>query len=177
MVPGQNVHCYNYSVGGISYEWNFGDTTSTEQEPIHEYMEPGVYDISLVVWSEFECFDTITMVRAVIAEEAGTIYFPDAFTPNPTGATGGAYPCGYGNGEYDHSNDIFHPVYGGVSEYKMEIYNRWGERIYVSEEVCVGWDGYVDGVLAPQDVYVWKATGRYKNGEPFTKVGSLTLLR
>ena len=177
MVPNQPVHFYNFSENAVRYEWNFGDTVSFDREPLHYYSEPGVYDVSLQVWSENECYASKTIERAVYATEPGMIRFPDAFTPDPSGSTGGAYPCGDQFRNQDKDNDIFHPVYNGVTDYKLEIYNRWGEKIFESNDVCVGWDGYINGVLAPQDVYVFKATGRYKNGGVFKETGSVTLLR
>ena len=74
-------------------------------------------------------------------------------------------------------NDIFHPLYSGIVEYQMEVYNRWGEKIFISNDICIGWDGYVNGVMALQDVYVWKVSVIFKNGEPHKQYGSVTLLR
>ena len=113
----------------------------------------------------------------VFAEEPGMIMFPNAFTPNPYGATGGAYPCTGDQIWADNNNDIFYPLFSGVVDYQLEIYNRWGEKIFITNDICIGWDGYVNGVLAPQDVYVWKVSVVYKNGEPYKEYGSLTLLR
>jgi gliding motility-associated-like protein len=42
----------------------------------------------------------------------------------------------------------------------MEIYNRWGELIFVSNALEYRWDGYYKGDLCQQDVYVFKI--RYK---------------
>jgi hypothetical protein len=39
-----------------------------------------------------------------------------------------------------------------------------------------GWDGYFKGRLVKQDVYVWKCTGTFTNGQPFMLVGDVTLL-
>jgi hypothetical protein len=118
------------------------------------------------------------MVRnAVFAEDSGFVKFPNAFKPNPSGPTGGYYPCLGDMIDTQNLNEIFYPLYYGVAEYHLEIYNRWGEKIYTSDELCKGWDGYVDGVMAPQDVYVWKVSVIYDNGEPYKEYGSLTLLR
>ncbi len=177
MVPNQPIHLYNYSEHGVRYEWDFGDTVSFELEPLHYYKEEGVYDISLQVWSENDCYAVSSIERAVYAIAEGMITFPNAFTPDPTGSKGGHYPCGEDFKDQAKDNDIFHPIYTNVLDYKLEIYNRWGEKIFESNDVCVGWDGYIDGKLAVQDVYVYKATGRYKTGGVFKKVGNLTLLR
>ena len=39
-----------------------------------------------------------------------------------------------------------------------------------------GWNGFLDGEPAKQDVYVWRAKGRFNNGEPFVMSGDVTLI-
>ncbi len=43
-----------------------------------------------------------------------------------------------------------------VDEYHLYIYNRWGELIFQSHDINMGWDGYINGALAAQGVYFWK---------------------
>ncbi|MCF6364640.1 MAG: Ig-like domain-containing protein [Bacteroidales bacterium] len=181
MLPDQLLTCFNYSEYGDRYFWNFGDSITADnylEFPQHQYTEPGAYDISLAVWTVNDCFASDTLYNIVYVEEEGSIEFPNAFTPSPNGSNGGVYPCGdkY-TVDKDNLNDVFYPKQSGVVTYNLEIYNRWGEKIFVSDDLCVGWDGYVKGVLAPQDVYVWKVSVIYKNGEPERKYGSVTLLR
>ena len=59
----------------------------------------------------------------------------------------------------------------------MQIFNRWGELIFVSNDVNRGWDGYYLGKLSPQDVYVYKVEVEYLNGKKETKTGNFTLFR
>ena len=177
MIPNQAIHCYNYSEFGNRYLWDFGDTVSFDKEPLHYYTEPGIYDITLSVWTEHDCFDSTLTERMVFAEEPGMIRFPNAFTPNPSGSNGGVYPCTGNRIDHENPNDVFYPFFSGVVDYQLEIYNRWGEKIFITNDICIGWDGYVDGVMAPQDVYVWKVSVVYSNGEPYKEYGSVTLLR
>ena len=46
----------------------------------------------------------------------------------------------------------------GVETYELMVFTKWGEMIFYSNDVSIGWDGYVDGKLAATDVYAWKAT-------------------
>ncbi len=180
MLPDQLLLCHNYSEEGVRYYWDFGDNTNgaerTYEQTSHLYTEPGLYDISLEVWSEHNCYDSLRLTKAVIVEREGGIEFPTAFIPNPSGPNGGVYPCGE-KYTIDETNEVFFPKQAGVAKYLLEIYNRWGEKIFISNDICTGWDGYVDGVLAPQDVYVWKVSVVYRNGRPDKKYGSVTLLR
>ena len=174
MLPNQAIHCYNYSTNGFRYKWCFGgkkDSTSIEESPIHYYNKEGTYDVKLKVWTDHECFDDSTIIDAVVVEPAGVIKFPNSFTPNLEGPSDGRWQKG------DISNDIFHPIYRGVLEYELEIFNRWGEKIFISKNPLKGWDGYINGKLGAQDVYVWKLSGKYKNGVLYKYSGNVTLLK
>ncbi len=59
----------NFSTGTIHFEWDFGDgNTSTDRAPIHQYEEPGVYEVSLFALSTNQCLepDTATLTIEVI---------------------------------------------------------------------------------------------------------------
>ncbi|MBA7535829.1 hypothetical protein ES705_28087 [subsurface metagenome] len=100
-----------------------------------------------------------------------TIQFPNAFTPNTNGPTNGYYTPGIPN------NDVFHPTYKSVVEYHLSIFNRRGELIFESNDINVGWDGYINDRLVAQGVYIWKARGKYSNGENFVKFGNIMLIK
>ena len=171
-IPEQAIHCYDLSEGAETWVWNFGDgKMSMEQSPLHYYQEEGEYDISLTVNTSHNCPDTYTIPRAVIAESIGEVSFPNAFTPSASGPSDGKY------NPNDFDNDIFHPVFSGVDEYRLSIFNRWGELIFESNDPNIGWDGYYRQVLCKQDVYVWKVEGKFINGQEFVKTGDVTLLR
>lgn len=173
-IPEEPLVLINTSELGDFYLWNFGDgNTSTEYEPVYYYASPGIYDISLLVTrnTEPQCHDLMLKENALRVDETCKIIFPNAFKPNTSGPSGGHYDM------YNPSTEIFHPVYEGVEDYVLEIYNRWGELIYRSEDINVGWDGYVKGQLAKMDVYVWKVTGRCTNGKSIIKAGDVTLYR
>jgi gliding motility-associated-like protein len=174
MLPNQAIHCYNRSTYGHKYEWDFGlgnNTISSLENPKFYYTVPGKYFITLRVWSEHNCKDDTTAVVPIVVENFGVCKFPNAFSPNPNGPSDGRYIEG------DPSNDIFHPKHRGVREYKLEIFDRWGAKVFESNNVNIGWDGYINGKLAAQDVYVWKVSGKYKNGSPFKDAGDVTLMR
>ncbi len=171
-IPSQPVQCINLSQNATSYLWNFGDgITSTEINPKHYYTQEGEYHIQLIANNQHNCPDTFTVYRAVVAKSEGKIEFPSAFTPNPNGPNGGHY------NPNDYNNDVFHPVFVGVDKYKLSIFNRWGELIFESDDPYIGWDGYYRGELCKQDVYVWKVSGKFVNGQSFFKAGDVTLLR
>jgi gliding motility-associated-like protein len=165
------IHCYNLSLNGYTYLWQFGDSlVSSDPEPTHFYSEEGIYDITLEVWSDKGCYDSITIIEAVTVVSECEMIFPDAFIPNVSGPIGGNWL-----NEDFYSNRIFHPVYRKIDEYILEIFNRWGELIFVSNNPDIGWDGYFNGKLCQQDVYVFKARWKCQDGKEYLKIGDLTL--
>jgi PKD repeat protein len=172
MLPDQEIKLFNLSEFGTTYLWDFGDgSTSSEESPRYLYSATGTYDISLDVWTEHGCTDRLVIPEAVTVRASGLIMFPNAFKPVMTGPNGGYYTLGE-----PERNHIFHPYWEGVEEYHLLIYSRWGELVFSSDDVNIGWDGYLDGQLASQDVYAWRCWGIFTNGQPFELVGDVTLL-
>ena len=164
-IPGEMVRLYDLSVDGKEYLWDFGDgTTSTEQNPSHEYADEGIYSIQLTVQNEYSCRDSLLKEDVVEAKSAGFVTFPNAFMPRPSG-------------DVNDVNAIFKPAYRDVEEYTLQIFNRWGQLLFESNDINVGWNGIYKGKLAPQAVYVWKASGTYISGKEFHKTGSVLLVR
>ncbi len=170
-VPGNSINFFNLTENIDSLRWDFGDgNISKETNPSHKYAEPGSYDVSLHVWSGFQCYDSVLSYNAVVVERAGIIKCPNSFTPNLNGPTGGYYR------QNDFSNDVFHCFMEGVEEYHLEIYNRLGIIIFRSDDINIGWDGYFKGKLVEEGAYVFKTYGRYNNGERFDIIGNIVLL-
>jgi gliding motility-associated-like protein len=167
-LPYDVLHCINQSSAAVSYNWNFGDgNTSMLTNPNHVYTTVGEYQIQLIATSQVGCKDT---ARINIITDADVV-FPNAFTPNTNGSGGGYYnPSSY-------DNDVFFPYTSGVIEYKLQIFNRWGELIFETEDIKQGWDGYYRNQICQVDVYVWKAYIKLNSGKIFNKTGDVTLLK
>jgi len=172
VLPDDEIHFLNYSVNAVRFSWNFGDGSTSELfEPAHTYAKFNNYDISLVVYSDWGCSDSLIVSNAFSGSEY-FIDFPNAFIPNEQGPTGG-----YFSTKSDESAQIFHPSYSGVAEYQLKIFSKLGIPIFESVDVNLGWDGYNKGQLCEPGVYIWKVRGKYRNGEPFIKMGDVTLLK
>jgi PKD repeat protein len=172
MLPDQEIQLYNLTKSGMTFLWDFGDgQTSTEYNPRYQYSATGVYDIALEATTEHGCTDKLIKPGLVTVVGKGLILFPNAFEPDMSGSNGGYYAL-----NEPEMNYVFHPFWDGVISYKLEIYNRWGALIYTSEDVNRGWDGYFQGRLSQQGVYVWKCEGAFSNGKTFSMVGDVTLL-
>jgi gliding motility-associated-like protein len=157
----------NLSVGAVSYEWNFSDGSpiNTQFEPVHTFPEdqPGEYIIELTGYSEFGC--PARDIKYVHIFRDYIIYVPNAFTPDNSGV-----------------NEVFKPVMTGFDEqgYTMYIFNRWGDLIFETHDMQVGWDGtfHNDNTRVQDGVFTWKIEGQLKDSAD-TKifVGHISILK
>lgn len=167
-IPYDVLNCQNQSTGAVSYSWNFGDGGSSAlTNPNHTYTSVGNFQVQLVATSVHGCTDTAYV--SVITD--ADVVFPNAFTPNASGPSGGYYVPG------SLDNDIFFPYTSGVVDYKFQVFNRWGELIFETEDIKQGWDGYYRGNICQVGVYIWKAYVKLNNSKVFNKTGDVTLLR
>ena len=134
-----------------------------------QFRDTGWFPIKLVAYSRFGCKDSI--FKNLRINPVYELVIPNAFTPNQGGGNGGFY------NKNDLSNDVFYIHTDLVSSYELQIFNRWGELIFLTEDVNQGWDGYYRGKLSPQDVYVYKVSVVFLNGKRETKTGNFTLFR
>lgn len=169
MIPNNSIQFTNQSVGAKRFTWFFGDGT-TDKSPIsvdHKYKNAGYFNVSLVAENEFGCLDTSIQQISAYSE----IKFPNAFTPNGSAGNGGTYNAA------DNSNDVFFPFVDGLTEYELRIFNRWGELIFESNDIKIGWDGNFNGKPCQQDTYVYVAKGKFFDSRTFNQTGTVTLLR
>ncbi|HBH85589.1 MAG: hypothetical protein A2X03_17505 [Bacteroidetes bacterium GWA2_40_15] len=172
IIPDDVIRFTNYSTDAVKYLWDFGDGSRSELfEPQHKYNKYGSYNISLTAFTEYGCTDSL-LVQNAFSDSEYFIDFPNAFIPNPNGPSGGIY-----SSKSDESAQVFHPFFSGVSEYQLKIFSKIGILIFESNDINMGWDGYFKGQLSNSGVYIWKVRGKYRNGEPFTKMGDVTLLK
>ena len=165
--PGGKLYTDNRSFGATSFLWNFGDgTESTEFEPVHTYTREGAFDVSLVAYNAEGCADTMRLSAGVQTVRSGQMLIPNAFSPN-------AGDAGSSNGK----NDTFKPILQGITDFQMMVFNRWGQLLFETRDPEKGWDGYYQGRLCQQDVYVYRIIAKYSSGEQITKVGDIHLIR
>lgn len=170
--PGGEITFRNYSTDAVKYRWDFGDgTRSQSAEPLHSYRKSGNYNVTLVAVSESGCSDSLVVMNA-LSVPGYYIDFPNAFIPNPNGPSNGYY-----SPKSDEAAQVFHPSSSGVTGYQLRIFSRRGMQIFESNDINIGWDGYYKGQSCDPGVYIWKVRGNYLNGELFTKMGDVTLLK
>jgi PKD repeat protein len=171
VLPGDEIRFFNYSSNATHFSWDFGDGNTSELfEPQYQYEKSGNYNVRLVAESDEGCSDSL-LIKNAFSGSGYYISFPNAFIPNSQGPSGGYY-----SSRSDESAQVFHPVSNGVTNYQLKIFSKHGILIFESSDINIGWDGYLNDQLSEPGVYIWKVRGSFRNGEPFIKMGDVTLL-
>ena len=95
--------------------------------------------------------------------EKKRIYVPNVFTPNRDGV-----------------NDYFFPrqlLGKSIGAFSMQVFNRWGEKVYETTDPLNGWDGTYHGKEVNAGVFVYFMTATFENGTTVEKRGNISLIR
>jgi gliding motility-associated-like protein len=153
----------------LSTTWNFGDpasgteNTSDLLSPSHTFTTAGDYTVTALV--ALPCgIDTVKKTLRAIACSASVLcplFVPNIFTPNNDGV-----------------NDVFYPLSAcPYTFYEFSVFNRWGERVFTSDNPNDRWNGAYKGAVCNVGVYVYVLRYHFENDTTQTKSGSVTLLR
>lgn len=145
--------------GTCTVSWGDGAVYSN-CDSIHHYTKPGTYTIMQIVENAYGCADTA--YAQVLIRPEFIFWIPNAFTPYaPNGL-----------------NDVFKPKLIGVHDYSFLVFDRWGEKIFETNNSDTGWDGTFGGRLCTNDVYVYKITFRDDvRNDLHQYIGKVTLVR
>jgi gliding motility-associated-like protein len=148
------------SFGATSWSWDLGGPglTSTEQNPFFTYPEPGDYLVMLAIEDPLGCRDTT--FRSITVDQEFNLYIPNAFSPNGDGF-----------------NEVFLAQGTGIREFRLRIFDRWGELLFETDDILQAWDGSFKGGLATTGVYVYQIRVKALIGEAYDKTGHVTLMR
>lgn len=112
----------------------------------------------LVVEDNAGCKVADSLVVTVFNPE---LLIPTAFSPNGDGV-----------------NDAFRALNTNLSKYNLQVWNRWGEKVYETSNPREGWDGVFQGIAQPLGVYVWQCSYAFSGvGKDKTAKGNVTLVR
>ena len=97
-----------------------------------------------------------------MAEFKPRIFIPNSFNPKSDVA----------------ANRVWRPaqIYVSPGSYSLEVFDRWGQRVFETTNELKGWDGKLNGSFAPQGVYTFKLIYRSIEGELVERIGTLNLL-
>ena len=157
LLPNSIINLMDNSTNASTWNWNFGNGyNSNSENPQTAYDNTGTYTITLTTTDSLGCTDTITKEIQI---KPG-ILIPNVFTPNGDGV-----------------NDVFLIPQIGLSDYKIELFNRWGQLIYSGGEGTAAWDGTTPtGEKCPEGTYFVVITGNMEN-KKFEYKGNVQLTR
>ena len=134
-----------------SYLWSDGSSA-----PAIDAVEAGTYTVTVTDLNGCTGEDSVRVVENCFTD----MFFPTAFTPNNDG-----------------KNEVFFPVSGVVAEYRLDIYDRFGQLIFTSNNQETGWDGTWQQVQSPGGIYVWIVNYTGPDHKNKTERGFVTLFR
>lgn len=147
------TNAYLSASGGNSYLWNTGETTGSitvAPESVTVY--------SVTATNTFGCASADSVRVNVDISNSATL--PSIFSPNGDGF-----------------NDKLFVRGNGIKEMVFTIFNRWGEKVFETNDINEGWDGTVKGKPADPSVFVYTLKGKYLNDSEIKMKGNVTLIR
>lgn len=151
----------NSSSDAVTYLWDLGDgTTSTDVDPSVIYTAEGSYSICIIAYTATSCADTTCKTLEVIEEEESVIGIPTAFSPNN-----------------DTHNDVLFVRGSGITSFTLMIYNRYGEKVFESTDLSIGWNGNYKGKPENTGVFAYYLEYKYANGDKGSSKGNITLVK
>ncbi|GGB20165.1 T9SS type B sorting domain-containing protein [Puia dinghuensis] len=137
--------------GYSSYLWQDGSVADTLA-----VTKPGVYTVTVTNGCGTSSSDEVSVNQCSFH-----IYFPNAFRPD-------------GNG----TNSLFRAhSFGNISHYQLQVFNRWGQMVFATEDCFGGWDGRVNNIAQPAGTYIWVSRYQFVDEPEKTERGTLILIR
>jgi gliding motility-associated-like protein len=119
----------------------------------------GTYIIT-ATFSNGLCYTKDQLVLTIIECKESFLWIPNSFTPND-----------------DRTNDTFGAYGINIKDFELTIWNRWGELLFISNDLNNRWDGTYKGKVCQDDVYTYKLSYKDVNNKQYTKFGRVTLFK
>lgn len=147
------------ATGGETYQWTPSEGLSADNiaNPVATLNHSTSFILTASTVAGCETSDTLN----IKVFKGPSFYVPSAFSPNNDGR-----------------NDRFQFIAVGMQSVDLfQVYNRYGQLIYSSNNIGTGWDGKLNGILQPSGTYVWMIKGVDLSGVPHFKKGTVSLVR
>jgi len=154
-----------------SWQWSFPGaipSTSTSQNPTNIcYNDTGVFDVQLIA-TNANGSDTLTIDPFIVVENCDTpallldtiLFIPNSFSPNEDGV-----------------NDVLFVRGSGIKNIKLFIYNRWGEKVFETNDIKNGWNGTYRGKSLNTGIFAWYAEIGFSDDNKVYRKGNVTLIK
>lgn len=154
----------NQSQNANHYFWKVNNTLiDTSVNTTWSPTDTGKICFTLIASNQLGCADTAIHCGTVLPgkeDMTSVIFIPNVFSPNGDGV-----------------NDVFNVIAKNITFISMSIYNRWGEQVFVSNELSIGWNGKQKGENVDSGVYFYLIEFKNRAGEKEIRKGDVTLLR
>ena len=158
-LPADSTYCLDdkvlikANINFSQYLWSTNERTRSIN-----ISKAGLY--TLVGTDEHGCLGTdSTKIKLIPCPE--TIYFPNSFTPNNDGI-----------------NDLFKPtIIPPLAYYHFQIYNRYGQKVFETNNPHKGWDGRVNNADQNTGSFIWQCRYRFATKNTLQQQGSFILIR
>ncbi|MDZ7741885.1 MAG: choice-of-anchor L domain-containing protein [Bacteroidota bacterium] len=148
------------SADAVNWIWNMGDGSIIEdiQNPTYAYQSTGTFNVLLLIENIYGCTDSTS--KTVTIKPHPNLYAPNAFRPGST-----------------QGNERFVVRATGIEKFNMVIYTRWGEKIFETDNISEGWDGKLNGEIAPMGTYIYQITYTNNLGQNEEVTGTVSLVK
>ncbi|HMU69336.1 MAG TPA: choice-of-anchor L domain-containing protein, partial [Chitinophagales bacterium] len=145
--------------GGVEYSWSpsTGLSETDIENPTASPDFTTTYTVTVTTAIGCEFTDQVT----VTVSSDAMVGVPTAFSPNSDGV-----------------NDGFTIIVRGqVATWLLQVYNRWGQLVFETDNYAAAWNGTFEGSEQPLGSYVYVLNYKDMNGESFVQQGNFTLVR
>lgn len=147
---------------GYTYKWSPDDNLSnpTEIKTIATPNNTTTYTIT--VTDKYGCTESDTVTIFVLDVHCGDpyVFVPNAFTPNNDG-----------------NNDVLYVRGKLLTDVYLVVFDRWGEKVFETKDINIGWDGTYKGKNCTPGVYVYYLEATCLGEIYYSHKGNVTLIR
>lgn len=151
----QDTEVTLFASGGVSYAWS---TVPSETAPSFSIIPEETTTYYVTVTNAAGC-SKVDSVKITV-ENKYVIFVPSMFSPN-----------------VDGNNDAVYARGKGISSINFAIYDRWGEKVFETSDITVGWDGKYRGKEMNSAVFVYVLNAVMDDGNTVERKGNITLVR
>lgn len=150
-----------FASGGLNYSWSPNDNFTIECTTCpNTVVHPTVTTQYIVVSSNSIYCKTQDTVTVTVDVNCGDFFIPNVFSPNDDGL-----------------NDVINVHGRCISTFNLQIFDRWGAKVFETSSLTDSWDGTYRGQKLNTGVFVYKADGVSIDGQSFQMKGNITLIR
>jgi gliding motility-associated-like protein len=155
-----SITLFDLSQNGTTGSWDVGGQIIPYVPGENPTVVPqsGNISVSLTIENDKGCSDSA--FQSLCVQDDSLYFLPDIFSPNGDG-----------------SNDVLYVRARNVKLMTFIVYNRWGERVFRSENPKDGWDGEFRGAPSPTGVYAFWLEIEFLDGMRVEEKGNITLVR